>query len=146
MWTIKQQCTSLQMPCSTKSYGAAARFSNESNLNIVMVKTRAVPLKLLTLPLLELMAADWELSCKIHSKKLILSTGLTAKSILQTVEKVRSKLTTSISNPQITLCIHIEILAHTWNLCNTHKNIQYKWKYHSTIKNNTRGPCATSLT
>ena len=113
MWTIKQQCTILQMFCSTKSYGAAACFFNESNLNIVMANTRAVPLKLLTLPLLELMAADWELSCKIHSKKLILSTGLTAKSILQTVEKVRSKLTTSISNPQIMLCIHIEILAHT---------------------------------
>ena len=47
MWTIKQQCTSLQMPCSTKSYGAASCFFNESDLNIVMAKTRAVPLKLL---------------------------------------------------------------------------------------------------
>ena len=41
------------------------------------------------------------MSCKIHSQKLILSTGLTAKSVLQTVEKVRSKLTTSISNRKL---------------------------------------------
>ena len=67
------------MFCSTKSDGAAACFFNESNLNIDMAKTRAVPLKLLTLPLLEWMAADWEMSCKIHSQKLILSNDLTAR-------------------------------------------------------------------
>ena len=83
-------------------------------LNIDMAKTRAVPLKLLSLPLLELMAADWEMSCKIHSQKL--STGLTAKSVLQTVEKVRSKLATSISNPQIMLCTgpHMTFLLIIW--------------------------------
>lgn len=42
---------------STKAYGAAAFICNESSICFVMPKTRVAPLKQLTLPKLELMAA-----------------------------------------------------------------------------------------
>ena len=42
---------------STRAYGAVAFFTSDSDINFVMAKNRVAPLKRLTLPKLELMAA-----------------------------------------------------------------------------------------
>ncbi|XP_053406534.1 uncharacterized protein LOC123530253 [Mercenaria mercenaria] len=50
-------CRHIFVDASIKSYGAVAYFSNEKQTRILMAKNRVAPLKTLTLPQLELMAA-----------------------------------------------------------------------------------------
>ena len=54
---------------SPKAYGAAAYLSNENETTLVMAKTRVAPVKCLTLPQLELMAAiiGARLAAHLHS-------------------------------------------------------------------------------
>ena len=55
--TSFETCPHIFVDASVKSYGAAAYISNHSQARLVMAKNRVAPLKVLTLPQLELMAA-----------------------------------------------------------------------------------------
>ena len=55
--TSFETCPHIFVDASVKSYGAAAYISNQSQARLVMAKNRVAPLKVLTLPQLELMAA-----------------------------------------------------------------------------------------
>ena len=94
---------------STKAYGAVAYFSQDTYTSLVMSKTRVAPLKTISLPRLELMAAVLatrllHLFFRISSVNVMFIFGLTAKLFY-------TGLTATKSSNHLSMLVSVKLLA-----------------------------------